>query len=45
MFEGLSRFTKRLVNKATYDPELDEHLVMDKGKDLREIITEWERNN
>jgi hypothetical protein len=30
---------------CTYDPDFDEHLVMDKGKDLREIITEWERNN
>lgn len=33
------------LKECTYDPDLDEHLVMDKGKELREIITEWERNN
>ena len=33
------------LTDCTYDPATDEEMVMDKGKDLREIITEWERNN
>lgn len=33
------------LKESTYDPDLDEYLEMDKGKELREIITEWERNN
>ena len=33
------------LKECTYDPDLGEHLVMDKGKELRVIITEWERNN
>ena len=35
----------QLEGVVVYDPDLDEHLVMDKGKELRQIITEWERNN
>lgn len=36
MFEGLSRFTKRLVNKATYDPELDKALLAEKQEQMKE---------
>jgi hypothetical protein len=35
MFEGLTRFTKRLVNKATYDPELDKALLAEKQEQMK----------
>ena len=33
------------LKDLTYDPATDEEMVVDKGIDLREIITEWEKNN
>ncbi len=35
MFEGLTRLTKRLVNKATYDPELDKALLAEKQEQMK----------
>ena len=36
MFEGISRITTRLVNKATYDPELDKALLVEKQEQMKE---------
>ncbi len=35
MFEGLTRFTKRMVNKATYDPALDKALLAEKQEQMK----------
>ena len=33
------------LKECTYDADIDAELPMDMGKELREIITEWEKNN
>lgn len=50
MFEGLNRFTKRMINKATYDPALDEALLKEKQAKsvvrgaFRDVLAKAEQN-
>lgn len=50
MFESIRRFTTRMVNKATYDPKLDEALLKEKQAQslvrgtFREVLSKAEQN-